>query len=52
MWDDMYYRYFPKGAITSFQSVLSASHYASCIVGGMPKGGKITQKSSSKKEIS
>ena len=41
MWNDMYYRYFPKGTITSFQSVLSASNYASCIVGGIPKEGKL-----------
>ena len=51
MWNDMYYRYFPKGTITSFQSVLSASNYASCIVGGIPKEGKLHKKSSSKKEI-
>ena len=51
MWNDMYYRYVPKGTITSFQSVLSASNYASCIVGGIPKEGKLHKKSSSKKEI-
>ena len=41
MWNDMYYRYVPKGTITSFQSVISASNYASCIVGGIPKEGKL-----------